>query len=183
MSISKPHQLLAPGERPGLRRFPTCRRERLWDIFWLMRETILVIEDDPNDQFFIKRELTKLGPQVNVTFATDGEQALAYLKGENQFADRNLFPIPSIIFLDLKMPRLTGFEVLAWLKSHDRFKPTPTIVLSSSDLQSDIDKAYMLGANAYLVKPANVEDFRTVFTTTGQFFVELAETPSTQALA
>jgi len=148
-----------------------------------MRDTILVIEDDPNDQFFIKRELTKLGPQINVIFANDGEQALSYLKGEDKFSDRKTHPIPAIIFLDLKMPRLTGFEVLAWLKTHDRFKATPTIVLSSSDLQSDIDKAYFLGANAYLVKPANVEDFRRVFAATGKFFVELAETPSLQPLA
>jgi len=148
-----------------------------------MRQTILVIDDDPNDQFFIKRELTKLGPYVNVTFANDGEEALAYLKGEGKFSDRNAFPLPSIMFLDLKMPRLSGFEVLGWLKSHPTFKSTPTIVLSSSDLQSDIDKAYGLGANAYLVKPADVEDFRRVFATTGQFFVELAETPSPSALA
>ena len=150
-----------------------------------MRQTILVIDDDPNDQFFIKRELTKLGPHVSVAFANDGEEALAYLKGESKFSDRNAFPLPSIMFLDLKMPRLSGFEVLQWLKSDPTFKSTPTIVLSSSDLQSDIDKAYQLGANAYLVKPADVEDFRRVFATTGQFFVELAETPSPspQALA
>ena len=148
-----------------------------------MRQTILVIDDDPNDQFFIRRELTKLGSHVNVTFAGDGEEAIGYLKGEGKFSDRSAFPIPSIMFLDLKMPRLTGFEVLEWLKNHETLKATPTIVLSSSDLQNDIDKAYQLGANAYLVKPANVEDFRKVFATTGQFFVELAEIPSPQALA
>src|SRR5436305_9603343 len=104
-----------------------------------MRQTILVIDDDPNDQFFINRELAKLGPNVHVTFANDGEEALAYLKAEDKFADRSAFPLPSIIFLDLKMPKLTGFEVLEWLKRHETLKATPTIVLSSSDLQSDID--------------------------------------------
>ena len=148
-----------------------------------MGNLILIVDDDEVDQFMLERALRGIGVLNPIRKLPDGNTALHYLNGDPPYHDRTCYPFPGVIFLDLKMPRLTGFEVLEWLKTHPTFKSIPTIVLSSSDLQSDIDKAYSLGANAYLVKPADVDDFRRVFATTGQFFVELAETPSPQALA
>jgi len=148
-----------------------------------MRSTILIADDDPNDQFFIQRELAKLGTCITVKFVNDGEEAVGYLEKAAGLSDRANYPVPTVIFVDLKMPRLNGFELLAWLKAHPQLKQIPTVVVSSSDTQSDIDQSYSLGANAYLVKPANVEDFRKLFRTTGEFFLEHAKTPSVSKAA
>jgi CheY-like chemotaxis protein len=143
-----------------------------------IRQKILVADDDMNDHFFIGRELEKIVSPTDIQFVTDGEQAVAYVKGDADFANRDRFPSPSIVFLDLKMPRLTGFEVLELLKNSDGVKRIPIVVLSSSSSQEDVDKAYDLGANAYLVKPTTTEEFREAFHITGQFFLKHAKCPS-----
>ena len=141
-----------------------------------MSKTILVAEDDPNDQFFVQRELTKLAFPVQVRFANDGEETIAYLSALDKSDCQ--FPKPDVMFVDLKMPRLNGFEVLEWLRNNGLCERILTVVVSSSSLQEDIDKAYDLGANAYLVKPATLEDYVTVFRATGEFFLEHARQPS-----
>jgi CheY-like chemotaxis protein len=143
-----------------------------------MSRTILVAEDDPNDQFFIEKELRKLALPLEVRFVNDGEQAVAYLLALGKFADPSQFPKPDVMFIDLKMPRLNGFELLEWLRKNRVSERLLTVVVSSSSLQQDIDKAYDLGANAYLVKPATVQDYAKVFRITGEFFLEHAQQPS-----
>lgn len=143
-----------------------------------MSRTILVAEDDPNDQFFIEKELKKLEIPVQIRFVNDGEQAIAYFLSLGKFADPSQFPKPDVIFIDLKMPRLNGFELLQWLRTHKVSERLLTVVVSSSSLQEDIDKAYDLGANAYLVKPATVQDYAKVFRITGEFFLAHAQQPS-----
>ena len=143
-----------------------------------MRETILCADDDRNDQFFIERTLKKLPSAVEVRFVNDGEEALRYLRGEGEFADRQRFPLPTVLFLDIKMPRLNGFEVLAAMKSDETLKRIPVVMISSSRLQPDIDRAYELGASAYLVKPATAEDLQKLFKVTGEFFIGHVEKPS-----
>jgi CheY-like chemotaxis protein len=143
-----------------------------------MNRTILVAEDDANDQFFIERELNKLALPLQIRFVSDGEQAIAYLSALGKFADECKFPKPDIMFVDLKMPKLNGFELLEWLRKHQLSQRILTVVVSSSMLQQDIDKAYDLGANAYLVKPATVQDYARVFRVTGEFFLEHAQQPS-----
>jgi len=143
-----------------------------------MNRTILVAEDDSNDQFFIERELNKLALPLQIRFVSDGEQAVAYLSALGKFADESKFPKPDIMFVDLKMPKLNGFELLEWLRKHQLSQRILTVVVSSSMLQQDIDKAYDLGANAYLVKPATVQDYARVFRVTGEFFLEHAQQPS-----
>ena len=144
----------------------------------LMGKTILVAEDDPNDQFLIQRELKKLAFPVQVRFVNDGEQTIDYLSGVDKPGCP--FPKPDLMFVDLKMPRLNGFELLEWMRKHGFCGRILTVVVSSSSLQADIDKAYDLGANAYLVKPANLEDYVRVFRATGEFFLEYARQPSLQ---
>lgn len=83
----------------------------------------------------------------------DGDAAIAYLSGDGIYADRKRFQLPALILLDLKMPRATGFEVLKWIRSHPELGNLPVVVLSGSELQDDIRRAYSAGANSYLVKP------------------------------
>jgi CheY-like chemotaxis protein len=144
-------------------------------------ETILYAEDDTNDQFFIERALSQLSLPVQVRFVGDGQEALEYLQGKAPYADRSRFPLPTVIFLDIKMPRLNGFELLQWLKQQEAFKRIPVVMISSSHLQADIDRAYELGASAYLVKPARMGELQKLFKVTGEFFIEHVKKPSEEA--
>jgi CheY-like chemotaxis protein len=93
----------------------------------------------------------------NLQAVSDGDQAMAYLRGTNTFSDRSKHPMPSLILLDLKMPRVSGFDVLAWLRTEDGLKQLPVVVLTSSNHDADIKRAYDLGARSYLVKPVGFE--------------------------
>ena len=143
-----------------------------------MGKTILVAEDDPNDQFLMQRELAKLAFPVQVRFVNDGEQTIDYLSALEK-PDCQL-PKPDLMFLDLKMPMLNGFEVLEWMRKHGLGERMLTVVVSSSSMQADIDKAYDLGANAYLVKPGSLQEYVKVFRATGEFFLEYVQLPSLQ---
>jgi len=114
---------------------------------------ILVVEDDPDDVFFLQRAFAKLGKADDLRVVRDGDEAIAYLSGAEPFADRALNPPPSLILLDLKLPRKSGFEVLEWCRRKAGLSRIPVIVLTSSQSQADVARAYDLGANSYLVKP------------------------------
>ena len=91
---------------------------------------------------------------------TNGRDALDYLRGRGEFANRKAYPYPSIIFTEIKLPLRSGFDVLKWLRDHPQRPVIPTIVLSSSDLDSDIRKAYRLGCHSYLIKPATLQQLQ-----------------------
>jgi CheY-like chemotaxis protein len=116
---------------------------------------ILIAEDDENDVFLIKRAMHQAQFENPLQVVRNGEEAIAYLKGEPPFDAREKFPIPSLVLLDLKMPRKNGFEVLEWIRQHAEFNSLAVVVLTSSQESTDINRAYALGANSYLVKPAN----------------------------
>jgi CheY-like chemotaxis protein len=118
-----------------------------------INRAILLAEDDENDVFFMRRALQKAEIEYPLQMVTDGQQAVDYLSGEGQFGDREQFPLPSIILLDLKMPFLDGFEVLSWIGSQPALKHIPVVVLTSSAEERDRRKAEELGAKAYFVKP------------------------------
>src|SRR5262245_19143672 len=121
---------------------------------FMKRKTILVAEDNPDDAFLLKRAFAQAGINVRLDFVQDGEQVIHYLKGENGYSDRNAHPFPSLLLLDLKMPRLDGFDVLNWLRQQrGGLRRLLVTVLTSSDQPSDVDRAYDLGANSYLIKP------------------------------
>src|SRR3954467_10945225 len=141
-----------------------------------MRKTILVAEDDPNDQFFMQRELEKQAFPLQVRFVNDGEQPIADLSALGKSGCQ--FPKPDVMFVDLRMPKINGFELLEWMRKNGLCQRILTVVVSSSNLQEDIDKAYDLGANAYLVKPCSLHDYVRLFRTTGEFFLEHAQLPS-----
>lgn len=117
-----------------------------------MSFTLLWVEDDPNDVILGLRALRKAGfPEPAVV--RDGEAAVSYLSGEGDYADRARFPLPGLVLLDLKLPRLSGFEVLRWIRRQDGLRRLPTVVMTSSKERRDVDRAYDYGASAYLVKP------------------------------
>ena len=120
--------------------------------------TILLVEDDENDAMLVQMAFKKNNILNPVQWAKDGLEAISYLNGEGSFADRRLYPFPEVLILDLKMPRMTGLELLAWLRDHTEYRVIPTIILTSSQLDTDIEKAYGLGANTYMIKPASLED-------------------------
>src|SRR5262245_42183815 len=142
-----------------------------------MPETILYVEDDLNDQVFIERALKKLATPVVVITVDDGDNAIAYLRGQDNYNDRQSFPLPSVVFLDVKLPRKSGFEVLEWLKNDASLRGIPVVMVSGSNLQEDINRAYDLGASAYLVKPVEVEQLQKLFRLSGEFSLVHAEKP------
>ena len=119
------------------------------------KSVILVAEDDENDVFLIKRAFHQAQFDNPLQPVPTGEDAIAYLQGAAPYENREKFPVPGLVLLDLKMPRRNGFEVLAWIRQHPEFNSLPVVVLTSSQESSDINRAYALGANSYLVKPAN----------------------------
>jgi len=122
--------------------------------------SVLLVEDDLNDIFLVKRAFKKARLQNPLNVVTDGQEAIHYLRGLGKYADRETYPLPTLIVMDIKMPRKTGFEVLEWVKGQGRpLRRIPIVIVSSSDNPSDINQAYELGANAYMVKPM---DFRAV---------------------
>lgn len=119
--------------------------------------TILVIEDDPNDQHLIERAFRTIGVNDPIHIVGDGAEAIAYMCGEGRYGDRAKFAYPTFITIDLKMPREDGFAVLAFLKKNPEWKIIPAVVLSASYDLDDVKKAYMLGASSYHIKPNTFE--------------------------
>ena len=124
-----------------------------------MEPTILFLEDDPNDILLIRRVIKKLDLRANFVFCKDGEEGIQYLKGEGEFSDRNQFCMPELIILDIKLPKISGLEVAEWIKTQDKLKMIPVVMLSSSGQPSDILRAYKNGANSFLVKPVGFNQF------------------------
>src|SRR5215831_9692525 len=104
----------------------------------LDKVTILLAEDDKNDIFLMRRAFENAGFLNPLVVVNNGEEAVQYLQGEGQYAQRDRFPLPGLLLLDLKMPLMDGFDVLAWLRAHPQFNSLPVVVLTSSKLDSDI---------------------------------------------
>ena len=120
--------------------------------------TILLVEDEENDALLVKMAFKKNEIENPVQWVRDGLEAVAYLNGDGDFSDRRRYPFPEVLILDLKMPRMNGLELLAWIRDHPEFRVIPTIIMSSSRLDSDVEKAYNLGANTYMIKPSSFDD-------------------------
>ncbi|HXT41813.1 MAG TPA: response regulator [Candidatus Angelobacter sp.] len=118
-----------------------------------MIRTILLVEDDKNDVFFLQQAMKTAGALNPIHVASDGQQAIDYLKGAGKFADREKFPVPCLVLLDLKLPYVMGLDVLRWIRKQPG-TAFPVVMLSASAEESDIVTAYRLGANAFLTKPS-----------------------------
>ena len=142
----------------------------------MSRITILHVEDDANDALLFQHACQKAGVGFDLQAVKDGDEAMAYLKGNDGFSDRARHPLPQLMLLDLKMPRVNGFDLLTWLRSDDYFKRLPVIILTSSNHEGDIKRAYDMGANSYLVKPVGFDALVEVVKTIHSYWFSLAQT-------
>ena len=119
---------------------------------------ILLAEDDKNDVFLMRRGLEKAGVPNPLVVLENGREVIDYLAGNGAYGARDKYPLPGLMLLDLKMPWMDGFDVLAWLRTKKQFDTLPVVVLTSSKLQTDIDRSRQLGVYDYRVKPQALED-------------------------
>jgi CheY-like chemotaxis protein len=133
--------------------------------------TVLLVEDDLNDIFLVKRAFKLARVKNPLQVVTDGQEAVSYLKGDGKYADREMYPLPKLMVMDIKMPRRSGFEVLDWVKhSNGPLKRIPIVIVSSSEDPGDINRAYELGANAYMVKPVDYKAVEHLFQSITQYW-------------
>ena len=123
---------------------------------------ILLVEDNEDDLFLMKRALRSARIVNPVIVVETGQEAMDYLGGAGKFADRDSYPIPAVVFIDLKLPFVFGHEVLAWIRRRKEFESLVVIVLTSSNEASDLNRCYSLGANSYLVKPPTAEQLEAL---------------------
>ncbi len=127
-----------------------------------MQKFVLLVEDDSADILLMKRATVKTGFRFPLAWAENGQQAMDYLDGRNEFADRTRFPLPSHVVLDIKLPLRNGLEVLSWLRACPGLKGLPVIIFTSSSERQDIQSAYRLAIDGYLHKPVGLERLATV---------------------
>jgi CheY-like chemotaxis protein len=142
---------------------------------------ILLVEDEATDALLIQRAFQKTGLPHRLKIVRDGNQAIQYLSGQGPYGNRERFPLPFLVLLDLKMPGTDGFGVLQWARAEPGLKRLLIVVLTSSALQSDIDRAYEAGANSYMVKPLEFEQMVHLIQRFEIYWTEINRTPSTPA--
>jgi len=144
--------------------------------------TFLLAEDDSNDAFFVEQGFKKSPGAIELRTVQDGAQAMEYIQGKGNFADRQKFPLPDVVLLDIKMPRVNGFEFLHWLRNDapSNVRLTPVVIMSSSSESSDVTRAYTLGANSYFVKPADFQAYQYRIQELGSYWSDtLRHNPAT----
>ena len=139
---------------------------------------ILHVEDNEDDQFFLKRACEAAGIQNVIHFLDDGQKAIDYLSCKAPYVDRQQYPIPCLVILDLKLPKVHGLDVLKWIRAHEDFKGIVVVILSSSPLRNDVDIAYDMGANSFLVKPLTSDEMTHIARLIKEYWLEANEFPS-----
>jgi CheY-like chemotaxis protein len=141
-------------------------------------QPILLVEDDENDVMLLQRAFRRAAIINPLQVVRHGDDAVAYLEGSGEFADRIRYPLPVLMLLDLKLPRRTGLEVLQWVKERAGVKKIPIIVLTSSKNDDDVNRAYELGANSYVVKPVSFETLLELVKSLELYWLVLNERPN-----
>jgi CheY-like chemotaxis protein len=142
------------------------------------KSSILLAEDEQNDVLLIQRAFQRAQLLNPIRVVSDGHEAISYLRGDGKYADRHEFPLPALVLLDLKMPRLGGFDVISWVREQPNLKRLPLVVLTSSREGPDIDRAYELGANTYLVKPVEFDGLMDMMKHLSLYWFIMAEKPN-----
>jgi CheY-like chemotaxis protein len=140
-------------------------------------KNVLVVEDHEDDMFFIKMACQRSGIPHSLRFVSDGKSAVDYLAGDGVFADRSLYPLPDVIFLDVKLPKLDGHGVLEWIRSQPHLKSLPVVMVTSSVQDSDVDRAYQLGVTSYLRKIISRAEFGQAVRVILKYWLELNVSP------
>jgi len=140
--------------------------------------TILIVEDNPTDVMLIRRAFARSNIGNPIQVASDGDRAVSYLSGRDGYHDRAQYPLPALVLLDLKLPRRSGLEVLEWLRGQDALRRLPVVMLTSSRQSQDVNRAYDLGANSYLVKPVEFDDLQEMLGTINTYWITYNEKPN-----
>lgn len=143
----------------------------------LAARRILLVEDNPDDQLLVLRALKKNHMDSEVTVVDDGVKALEYLFAEGKYRDRAAETLPMLMLLDIKLPRLDGRDVLRQLRADRRTRHLPVVVMTSSSEEADIRKSYELGANSYIRKPVDSDQFTSTVTQLGHYWLNLNQSP------
>jgi len=138
---------------------------------------ILVVEDNPDDVMLLQRAFRKANLINPVRVVADGQAAVDYLEGKSPYDDREEYPLPALVLLDLKLPKRTGHEVLTWIRGQPGLKRIPVAMLTSSRESPDVNRAYDLGANSYLTKPVDFDALLEMVKTLQLYWMILNERP------
>ena len=138
---------------------------------------VLIAEDSENDLLMLRRAFRQASILAPMQHVSDGEQVIAYLKGEGKFGRRDEFPLPDVLLLDLKMPRKNGFEVLEWLRTQPSLRELRVVVLTTSEELRDVNRAYALGAASFLTKPLNFVEFKDTIQAMYNYWMALNRRP------
>ncbi|MEG4208339.1 response regulator [Microcoleus sp. Pol7_A1] len=141
-------------------------------------QTILLVEDNPVDILLMQRAFrNETFANISLHIVRDGDAAVFYLNGDGEYSDRDRYPLPAIILLDLKLPRRSGHEVLVWLKQQPELKRLPVVMLTSSKETIDVKRAYDLGVNSYLVKPIGFASLLEMMQSFNEYWLKYTELP------
>lgn len=139
---------------------------------------VLHVDDDEGDTLLLQQACVKAKVSFALHSVENGEKAIAYLQGTEKYVNRERHPLPTLILLDLKMPRKNGFDVLGWIRGQDRFKSLPVIMFTASNQEEDIKRAYATGANSYLVKPVGINTLVEMMQLLDSFWFGMNQNPN-----
>ncbi len=143
----------------------------------MLNRTVLLVEDFENDVVLMWRSWKMEAVPAGLQVVTDGQQALDYLAGNGEFSNREKFPLPCLMLLDLKLPHVSGMEVLKRVRTETALKALPVLVLTTSGLERDVIEAYQCGANAFLIKPSSVRDLAMLVRLIRDFWLGVNQLP------
>jgi CheY-like chemotaxis protein len=140
---------------------------------------ILIVEDRDDDILLMRKAFEKMSLPNPIKFVREGEEAIAYLSGEGKYANRDEYPLPALVLLDLKLPRIDGFEVLSWIRKREGIRGLPVVVLTSSSQLRDVNRAYELGANSFFVKEFDFQSHVELTKLLQRYWLQKALNPET----
>lgn len=143
---------------------------------------VLLIEDNTDDERLTLRALRRNNVNNEVVVAYDGQEALDYLFGSGSYAGRDMAVMPAVVILDLKIPKVSGLEVLQQIRRKEDTRSIPVIVLTSSDDETQVEECYKLGANSYIKKPTDPEEYSDMILQLGMYWLLLNQAPRAKAL-